>query len=369
MSLYTTPKGSHHIRSHYLAQSLNYLADHAGMTLFSLKNLNLGSSQTVLNPDGNPIADVVEITMRSSTIGSNTVDLQFFYDPYDWSFPPDLIIHGLHTRPSLKDLGLDSSWDHNDPANLSRVLGKLSRIMQARIFGDVEMDCSLIPGIDGPTKVVFAVPFYVVYTADGKKRRMKVVAKIQFVISSLVPNDVTAVQSKIETLSPFSHPELIQSITEIGKHEPIVSYIERVTKKITDHFEKDERGKRLRKDFIETITSTFRENLLECDIVNNTFASFLFSVPKDMSRPDVVSTAIATFYLSDRFPEEYPKLTLTSAILPSNSNARTPAPEVIPISRYSPRWDAERIVTEIWEQLWEEIPQYHAKVSQLAALN
>ncbi|KAG0019991.1 hypothetical protein BGZ80_004936 [Entomortierella chlamydospora] len=352
MSLYTTPKGSHHIRSHYLVQSLNYLADHAGMTLFSLKNLNLGSSQTVLNPDGNPIADVVEITMRSSTIGSNTVDLQFFYDPYDWSFPPDLIIDGLHTRPSLKDLGLDSSWDHDDPANLSR-----------------EMDCSLIPGIDGPTKVVFAVPFYVVYTADGKKRRTKVVAKIQFMISSLVPNDVTAVQSKIETLSPFSHPELIQSIIEIGKHEPIVSYIERVTKKITDHFEKDERAKRLRKDFIETITSTFRENLLECDIVNNTFASFLFSVPKDMSRPDVLSTAIATFYLSDRFPEEYPKLTLTSAILPSDSNARTPAPEVIPISRYSPRWNAERIVTEIWEQLWEEIPQYHAKVSQLAALN
>ncbi|KAF9351304.1 hypothetical protein BGX26_010653 [Mortierella sp. AD094] len=270
MSLYTTPKGSHHIRSHYLVQSLNYLADQAGMTLFSLKNLNLGSSQTVFNPDGNPIADVVEITMRSSTIGSNTVDL---------------------------------------------------------------------------------------------------VAKIQFVISSLVPNDVAAVQSKIEALSPFSYPELLQSITEIGKHEPIMSYIERVTKKITDHFEKNDRAKQLRSDFIETITSTFKNNLLECDIVNNTFASFMFSVPKDKSRPDALSTAIATFYLSDRFPDEYPKLTLTSPLLPSNSNTRAPAPEVIPISRYSPRWGAERIVTEIWEQLWDEIPRYHAKASQLATLN
>ncbi|KAF8982647.1 hypothetical protein BGZ46_000896 [Entomortierella lignicola] len=360
MPLYTTPKDSHHKQSYYLSLSINHLASQAGMTLFSLKNLNLGSSQTVFNPDGNPVADIVEITMRSSTIGSNTVDLQFFYDPFDWSFPPDLIIHGLPTIPSLSELGLDDSWDHEDPSNLNKVLGKLSRIMQ-------KMDCSLIPGTDGPTKVVFAVPFYVAYKNDGKKRRTKVVAKIQFVISSLVPNDVAAVQSKIEALSPFNYPELLQSIPEISKHEPIISFIERVTKKITDHFDKNDKAKQLKKKFIETIISTFESNLLECDVVNHTFASFIFSVPKDKSRPDTFSTAIATFYLSDRFPDEYPKLTLTSPILPNNSNARTPTPEVIPFERYSPRWDAERIVTEIWEQLWDEIPRYHAKATQLAA--
>ncbi|KAF9436970.1 hypothetical protein BGZ76_002421 [Entomortierella beljakovae] len=175
-----------------------------------------------------------------------------------------------------------------------------------------------------------------------------VAAKIQFLISSLVPNDVADVQSKLEILSKFSHPELIQSIPEIGKQEPITSFVERVTKKITDHFEKNDRAKSLKKDFLETLILTFQTNLLECDIVNYTFASFMFSVPKDMTRPDVLSTAVATFYLSDRFPEEYPKLTLTAPILPGSSFARTPSPEVIPINRYSPRWGAERIIAEIW---------------------
>lgn len=58
--------------------------------------------------------------------------VQFYFDPYDWSFPPDLIIHGLLLSPSLADLGLDESWDHEDPRNLSKVLGKLSRMMQVR---------------------------------------------------------------------------------------------------------------------------------------------------------------------------------------------------------------------------------------------
>lgn len=56
--------------------------------------------------------------------------VQFFYDPYDWSFPPDLIIHGSSIKPSLSEIGLDDSWDHEDPANLSRVLSKLARIIQ-----------------------------------------------------------------------------------------------------------------------------------------------------------------------------------------------------------------------------------------------
>ncbi|KAI1321201.1 hypothetical protein EDD11_007767 [Mortierella claussenii] len=130
--LYTTQKGSHFKTSHYLGLSLNHLAEQAGMTLFSIKDVHLASSQTVFNPDGNPIADVVEITMRSSTIGSNTVDLEFHYDPYDWSFPPDLIIHGLSLSPSLNDLGLDDTWNYEDSANLSKVLSKLSRMMQVK---------------------------------------------------------------------------------------------------------------------------------------------------------------------------------------------------------------------------------------------
>jgi hypothetical protein len=56
--------------------------------------------------------------------------VQFFYDPYDWSFPPDLIIHGSPIKPSLSDIGLDDSWNHEDPANLKKVLGKLARIIQ-----------------------------------------------------------------------------------------------------------------------------------------------------------------------------------------------------------------------------------------------
>jgi hypothetical protein len=33
-------------------------------------------------------------------------------------------------KPSLTDLGLDDTWDHEDPANLSKVLKKLSYMMQ-----------------------------------------------------------------------------------------------------------------------------------------------------------------------------------------------------------------------------------------------
>ncbi|KAG0001346.1 hypothetical protein BGZ65_003572 [Modicella reniformis] len=341
MTLYTTSAGSRDNRNFYLSQSLAHLSDQAGMALFTIKSVSLGCSQTVFNPNGNPVEDVVEITMRSSTIGTNTVDLQFFYDPYDWSFPPDLIIHGLVMKPSLSDIGLDDSWDHEDPANLTKVLGKLSRIMQ----------------------VVFATPFSVPYTRAGKKHQAKFVAKVQFTISSLVPNDVTAVQSKIEMLSPFDYPDLLQSITEIGKQETINNFVERVSRKISDHFEKQTRARQLRKEFVEILTATFRPQLLECDMVHHKFASFIFTVPRE--KPKAEATAIAAFYISDNFPDEYPKLTLTTPILPNDSFAPTPPPEVIPISRYSPRWSAERIVKEVWEQLWEEIPHYYGKITHL----
>ncbi|KAG9320608.1 hypothetical protein KVV02_004198 [Mortierella alpina] len=381
MSLYTTPKDSRFLINPYLSQSLTHLSEHAAMTLFSLKNVSVGSSQTVFNPDGNPVADSVKMTMRSSSIGCNSVNLQFYFDPYDWSFPPDLIIQGFLLSPSLTDLGLDETWDHEDPRNLSNVLGKLSRMMQhderqrvkmcdneriqveyVSLDENGEMDCSLIPGVDGPTKVVFAVPFFIAYAQQGKQKQLKVVAKIQYLISSLVPNDVTAAKSKLEVLSAFEHPDILQGVPEIAKHEPITSYMERASRRVQDFFERQERAQKMRKEFIETMVITFRENLLECDIMNHTYASFMFTVQKE--KP---ATAIATFYVADTFPEIYPKLTLTSPMMPSDCFKPAPAPEVIPIRRYSPRWDADRIVKEIWEQLWEDIPHYHAKMVQLSS--
>ncbi|KAI8354438.1 hypothetical protein B0O80DRAFT_487221 [Mortierella sp. GBAus27b] len=379
MALYTTPSGSQPRKSYYLSQSLNHLSEQTGLTPFTIKTINLSCSQTVFNPDGNPIADVVEICMRSSTIGTNTVDLQFFYDPYDWSFPPDLMVHGLAVKPSLRDIGLDESWDHEDPANLCKVLTKLSRTIQHEerqrvamcdneriqveyscLHDSEEMDCCLIQGNDGPTKVLFASPFDVSYVHEGKKHRAKFVAKVQFLISSLVPNDVTAVQSKVEALTAFDYPDLVQSVSDIGKHESIVDFMERIKKKVTDHYEKLGRGRQLRKEFIEELISTFRYALLECDIVDYKFATFLFTVPKDRTRSD---SAVAAFYVSESFPDEYPKLTLTSTAMPVNSYTPTPPPEVVPLVRYSPRWPAERIVKEIWEQLWEEIPRYSTKMT------
>jgi hypothetical protein len=82
MSIYTKHKNSDLMLSLYLFQALNYLSDHASMTLFSVRKLNVGSSQRVFNPDGEPIADNVQLTMRSSSIGSNSVDCNtcfFFY--------------------------------------------------------------------------------------------------------------------------------------------------------------------------------------------------------------------------------------------------------------------------------------------------
>ncbi|KAK3827774.1 MAG: hypothetical protein J3Q66DRAFT_362976 [Benniella sp.] len=367
MVLYSAYPGSPFSTSFYLRQTLKYLAEQEGRTLFTIKSVTLGCSQTVLNPDGKAVADVVEVTMRSSTIGTNTVDLQFFYDPYDWSFPPDLIIHGSSIKPSLSDIGLDDSWNHEDPANLKKVLGKLARIIQhgerqrvatcdnERIqveyscLQDVEdMDCCLIPGVNEPTKVrdkesaKNIVLFWLMYDVVSSP----VLAKIQFLISSLVPNDVTAVQSKIEALSPFDFPDLVQSIPDIGKQETIVTFIERVSEKITDHFEKLARARRLRKEFMEKLTATFRSSLLECDASGHRFAAFLFTVPKEKSRPE--AAAIVTFQVSDSFPDEYPKMVFSAPILPSDSYASTPAPEVVPIHRYNPRWDAERIIREIW---------------------
>lgn len=74
MVLYSTYPGSPFSTSFYLRQTLKYLAEQEGRALFSIKSVTLGCSQTVLNPDGKAIADVVEVTMRSSTIGTNTVD-------------------------------------------------------------------------------------------------------------------------------------------------------------------------------------------------------------------------------------------------------------------------------------------------------
>ncbi|KAG0073136.1 hypothetical protein BGZ90_011670 [Linnemannia elongata] len=315
MSIYTKPKNSDLQLSLYLSQALSYLSEHASMTLFSVRKLNVGSSQKVFNPDGSPIADNIQLTMRSSSIGSNSVDLQLFYDPYDWSFPPDIILHGLFMKPSLTDLGLDDSWDHEDPANLSKVLKKLSYMMQCSMMSDrewhgatmsgykssmdafrtkrQEMDCCLIPGVDGPTKVIFAVPFYINFQDQGVNQQIKLVAKIQFLISSLVPNDVAAVKSQIEPLSTFDYPDLLRGVPDIGKHEAVMDYIERVSKRITEHFDKIQRRREMKKEMIETLVGTFRQNLLECDLVNYTFASFMLIVNRDKGR-DGTASAIAT---------------------------------------------------------------------------
>ncbi|ORY89585.1 hypothetical protein BCR41DRAFT_19204 [Lobosporangium transversale] len=226
-----------------------------------------------------------------------------------------------------------------------------------------EMDCCLIPGSDSPTKVIFAVPFDVSYSREGKRQRIKFVAKVQFSISSLVTNAVTQVQSKVEALSPFDFPDLLQSISSIGMTEQITDYIERVTDNIRSFFEKTERAKQLKKEFVNAMMDTFHNHLLEFDAVNYSFTSFIFTISKDKARQEPPSTAIATFYLSDRFPNEYPKLTLAVPMVPGSTYKPTPSPEVIPISRYSPRWGVDRIVTEIWEQLWDEIPRFHAKMT------
>lgn len=134
--------------------------------------------------------------------------------------------------------------------------------------------------------------------------------------------------------------------------------------------------------------------------MNYTFASFMLIVNRDKGR-DGTASAIATcknnnynrqfffywhrflpllvrhtncvfflchlVYLSDSFPDEYPKLTLSAPLLPSSSYLPTPEPEVIPIKLYSPRWAAERIVTEIWEQLYDEIPRFYTKALHFAS--
>ncbi|KAF9550864.1 hypothetical protein EC957_011411 [Mortierella hygrophila] len=402
MSIYTMPKNSDLQLSLYLSQALSYLSDHASMTLFSVRKLNVGSSQKVFNPDGSPIADNVQLTMRSSSIGSNSVDLQLFYDPYDWSFPPDIILHGLFMKPSLSDLGLDDTWDHEDPANLSKVLKKLSYMMQhderqrvARCDNEriqIEFGCLqdqeardgllfdprsrwtykgnnldvCCLGSATSSTVIFAVPFYINFQDQGVSQQIKLVAKIQFLISSLVPNDVAAVKSHIEPLSTFDYPDLLRGVPDIGKHEPVMEYTERVSKKITEHYDKIQRRREMKKEMIETLVGTFRQNLLECDFVNYTFASFMLIANRDKGR-DGTASAIATFYLSDSFPDEYPKLTLSAPLLPSSSYLPTPEPEVIPIKRYSPRWGAERIVTEIWEQLYDEIPRFYTKALHFAS--
>lgn len=73
MALFATVTGSNNLLSYDLNRSLAYLSAHSSMTLFSLKNVNTSSTQTVFNPDGHPVADIVELTLRSSSIGGQNV--------------------------------------------------------------------------------------------------------------------------------------------------------------------------------------------------------------------------------------------------------------------------------------------------------
>ncbi|KAF9303343.1 hypothetical protein BGZ74_003952 [Mortierella antarctica] len=380
MALYATVTGSNNLLSYDLNRSLHYLSTHSSMTLFSLKNVNTSSTQTVFNPDGHPVADIVDLTLRSSSIGGQNVHLQFYYDPYNWSFPPDLIIRGTSIKPSLTDIGLDNTWDYQDPSNLSKVLGKLSRMLQhgerqrvasfeneriqveySCLHEHEEMDCCLIPSSDGPTKVLFAVPFYIKYTVNGAPQSIKACAKIQFRVSTLM-NEVMDALSTVEVLSSFEYHDLLKSIPPISLRESITEFLDRITQSVVDHLEKIERSRHIKKDLMDELIKTFRKNLLECDRVNNNYAAFLFQVPKDGPKPDGIPTAVVTIYVTESFPEKFPKITISMPILPVNETSYVPPPQVMSLLRYSPRWNAERIVESIWKQLIDDIPMYHNKM-------
>ncbi|KAF9426223.1 hypothetical protein BGZ94_006807, partial [Podila epigama] len=330
MSIYSTVPGSNNLMSKELNAALTYLSEHASMTLFSLKNVNTSSSRTVFNPDGYPVADVVTLTLRSSSIGGQNVQLQFFYNPYDWTFPPDLIIQGSNITPSLTDLGLDNTWNSQDPSGLSKVLGRISRILQhgerQRVASfeneriQVEYSCL------HENEVLFAVPFYIKYHENGASHSIKACAKIQFLVSSLV-DDVMEALSTIEVLSSFDHPNMIKSIPGIELRESITDYLDRVKRSVSEHFDKLARTRYIKRDFMDAFCTTFRRNLLECDRVNFSYAAVMLRVPNENLKADAHPTAIVTVYISDTFPEQYPKMTLSFPILPSNDNAPVPTPQ------------------------------------------
>ncbi|KAG0348720.1 hypothetical protein BG004_004434 [Podila humilis] len=374
MALYTTVSGSNNLLSYHLSQSLSYLAAQSNMTLFTLKNVSTSSTQTVFNPDAHPVADIVEIALRSSSIGGQNVHLQFYYNPYNWEIPPDLIILGSTIKPSLADIGLDNTWDYQDPSNLSKVLGKLSRMLQhgerqrvasfdneriqveySCLSDHEEMDCCLIPASDGPTKVLFAVPFYIEYTANGTNHKIKV--------SSLM-GDVSQAFSSIEFLSSFEHRDILKSIPPIGLRESITEFLERITSTVIKYFEKLERSHFMQKELIDELVKTFRTNLLECDMSNYTYVAFLFQVPRETSKSDAIPAAVVTIYVNETFPETFPKITIAMPIISSSELAQASQPVVMPLERYSPRWNAERIVETIWKQLIEDIPMYHNKLTK-----
>ncbi|KAI9233521.1 MAG: hypothetical protein BYD32DRAFT_425697 [Podila humilis] len=380
MALFATVTGSNNLLSYDLNRSLAYLSAHSSMTLFSLKNVNTSSTQTVFNPEGHPVADIVELTLRSSSIGGQNVHLQFYYDPYNWSFPPDLILRGTSIKPSLTDIGLDNTWDYQDPSNLSKVLGKISRMLQhgerqrvatfeneriqveySCLHDHEEMDCCLISSSDGPTKVLFAVPFYIKYTVNGAPKSVKACAKIQFRVSSLM-NEVMDALSTVEVLSSFEYHDVLKSIPPIGLRESITEFLERVTQSVVDHLEKIERSRHIKKELMDELIKKFRKNLLECDRVNNSYAAFLIQVPRDGPKPDGVPTAVVTVYATESFPEKYPKITISMPILPAHDTSNVAPPLIMALHRYSPRWNAERIVESIWKQLIEDIPMYHNKL-------
>ncbi|KAG0227095.1 hypothetical protein BGW42_003153 [Actinomortierella wolfii] len=372
------------------------------------------------------------MAIRASSISPQTFDLEFHFDSYDWTFPPDLIISGSSLRPSLRDIGLDDSWDANDRSCLAKVLARLARMLQASGIRRVdhkclsistwlederyqtheerlkvatlqneriqfeystlhereEMDCGVIFS-DGPTRVLFAVPFNVSYRYHGRDMHVKAVVKVQYTISALMENNITSVQSNIEFLSEFNHPEITSKLSPIGFEESIHDYIENVQRIIVQEFEKREKGQKLRTSLIEELATTFRRHILECDTEKHYYISMLFNTPShEASRQDTTCSAIVTVLLTDNFPEEYPKIAFGSPVYPIRVQSQLHNPhgvtsggggnggggnggdtshvpdlltDVITMPLYSPRWDAKRMVEAIWEFLWEEIPRFHER--------
>ncbi|KAG0265682.1 hypothetical protein DFQ27_000469 [Actinomortierella ambigua] len=382
-----------------LHHAIQCLSKRTGQTLFAVKNVSLHSTRTYHNSAGDRVADILRMAIRTSTISLHTFDLEFHFDSYDWTFPPDLILVGSPLRPSLRDIGLDDSWDAGDRTCLSKHEERLkvASLQNERIQFEYstlhereEMDCGVVVS-DGPTKVLFAVPFEISYRCNGRDEQKKAVVKVQYTISALVENNVTSVQSNIEFLSDFKHPEITSKLNPIGFDESIHDYIEEVQRTISHEFDRKERGQRLRKSLLDELAATFRKHLLECDTKRHTYISILFNAARDSPRQETYYTAIITIVLTEKFPEEYPKIVFSSPGFPvrvqnSLQNSLDTSlsggvgsltsggaaggqggsidllSETIIMPRYSPRWDAKRMVEAIWEYLWEEIPRFHERV-------
>ncbi|KAG0231925.1 hypothetical protein BGW41_002008 [Actinomortierella wolfii] len=270
------------------------------------------------------------MAIRASSISPQTFDLEFHFDSYDWTFPPDLIISGSSLRPSLRDIGLDDSWDANDRSCLAKHEERLkvATLQNERIQFEYstlhereEMDCGVIFS-DGPTRVMFAVPFNVSYRYHGRDMRVKAVVKVQYTISALMENNITSVQSNIEFLSEFTHPEITSKLSPIGFEESIHDYIENVQRIIVQEFEKREKGQKLRTSLIEELATTFRS-------------------PHGVASGGGGNSGGGNGGDTSHVPD-----LLT---------------DVITMPLYSPRWDAKRMVEAIWEFLWEEIPRFHER--------